>query len=79
MATRSGRRQEAFALESLAGEFGKEALHLIEPGGAGGNEVQMPAGMACEPAHDRVGLVGGIVVEHGVDLQPGTGRDPRSV
>jgi hypothetical protein len=66
-----GDAQEVFALEALAGEFGEEAFDLVEPGRMGGDEVQVPAGMAGEPANDRVGLVSGVVVEHGVDLQSG--------
>lgn len=33
---------KAITPDSLLGDFGEEALHLVEPAAVGGNEVQMP-------------------------------------
>jgi hypothetical protein len=44
------------------------ALHEVEPGGAGGSEVQLEAGMLGEPGADRGVFVGAIVVADEVDL-----------
>lgn len=66
-----GDAQEAFALQALAGKFGEEALDLVEPGGVGGDEVEVPARVTGEPAHDCVSFVSGVIVEHGVDIEAG--------
>ena len=52
------------ALEQLGGRLGEPALDLVEPGGAGRNEVHVKAGMRGEPVLDDVGLVG-------LDFSPG--------
>ena len=61
------------AAQLLFCEHGEEALDLVQPGGAGRREVDVPAGMACEPVADRRGLVGRVVVDHQVDVE--VGRD----
>ena len=62
-----GDGSEDAALETPARELGEEALYRIEPGGRGRGEVEGPAGMTSEPiAHIRV-LVGGVIVDDGMD------------
>jgi hypothetical protein len=56
------------ALENPAlGEDGEEVLDGIEPAGRGGREMERPAEVSAQP-FDHLGmLVGGVVVEDGVD------------
>jgi len=58
---------EDAAPEPAFGEYGEEALDRVEPGGAGRGEVEGPAGMAAQPGDHLGVLVGGVVVEDGVD------------
>ena len=51
----------AFA-HDLVGELAKEAFDEVEPGGAGGSEVNVNAGMFFQPGADSGMLVGGVVV-----------------
>ena len=67
-------RAEDPALEPASGEGREEALHGVEPGCAGGGEVEGPAGVADEPGAHLGVLVGGIVVDHGVNHLPGRHR-----
>jgi hypothetical protein len=55
--------------ELLVGEVGEEAFDLVEPGRAGGREMDMPARTLGEPGVDRRRLVGGIVVHHQMDIE----------
>ena len=55
----------------LFGEQPKPALHQVQPGGAGGREVDMEAGPFGEPVPDQRRLVGGVVVRNQVHVQPG--------
>ena len=57
------------APELLFGQEREGALDLVEPGGAGRREVDMPAGMPGQPALDGRGLVGGVVVHHQMDVE----------
>jgi hypothetical protein len=58
---------EDAALEAALGEDGEESLDGVEPAGGGGREVERPARMPAQP-FDHLGvLVGGVVVEDGVD------------
>jgi len=59
---------EHASLQAALGQFGKEALDGIDPGGRGWREVEGEAGMPPEPLDDLGVLVGGVVVEHDVDL-----------
>jgi hypothetical protein len=59
------------AAKSACGEFREPALDEVQPARAGRGEVQVKAGVGSEPAFDRGGLVGGVVVEHEVHLQLG--------
>ena len=43
----------------------------VQPGGAGGREVNLEAGPLGEPVPDQRRLVGGVVVRNQVHLQPG--------
>ena len=49
-------------LQQLGGELGEPALNLIEPRGAGRNEVHTKPRVGGQPALDGVGLMGGVVV-----------------
>ena len=53
------------------GEIGEEALDLIDPGCAGGRDVDVSARALGEPVADRLGFVGGVVVHHQVHGQVG--------
>ena len=58
---------EDAALEALARELGEEALDCVEPGCRGRGEVERPAGMSRQPlAYFRM-LVGGIVIDDGMN------------
>ena len=48
---------------------GEEAFDLIEPGGAGRGEVDMPARPFGEPVADQRRLVGGVVVDDEMDVE----------
>ena len=45
-------------------------FHQVQPGGAGGREVDMEAGPFGEPVPDQRRLVGGVVVRNQVHVQP---------
>src|SRR5262245_14670776 len=47
----------------IVGELAKETLDKVEPGGAGGSEVNVNAGMFFQPGADGGMLVGGVVVD----------------
>jgi hypothetical protein len=51
----------------------KPALDLVEPGGMGGSEMERVTRALEQPAFDQLGLGGGVVVEHQMDLE--LGRD----
>jgi hypothetical protein len=59
------------ALDLLVGKQREPALHLVKPGSAGGREMQVIAGVSSEPGSDRRCLVGGVIVEHQVDVEIG--------
>ena len=59
------------ALDLLVGEESKPAFYLIEPGGAGRGEVEVIARVAGEPRFPGRGLVGGVIVEHQMDVEIG--------
>ena len=52
-------------------QLGEPPLDQFRPGGAGRCEVQLEAGMGRQPATDRLGLVGGVVVADHVHAQLG--------
>jgi len=60
-------RVEDAAFEPSAGQGGEEALDGVEPGGRCRREVEDPSGMTYEPGTDLGLLVGGVVVEDGMD------------
>ena len=43
---------KAARADDLAGDFAKEAFHQIEPGGRGGNEMDVKTGMTLKPSGD---------------------------
>jgi len=61
------------AARRARGQLGEPALDEVQPGGAGGGEVQREARMGEQPVPHRRGLVGGVVVEDEVHLK--LGRD----
>src|SRR5262249_41713821 len=69
-------RMEDAALQPPPGERGEEGLDRIGPGAGGGREMERPARMPGEPGAHLGVLVGGIVVEDGVDQFAGGGRGP---
>jgi hypothetical protein len=58
---------EHAALEALLGEFGKEPLDGIKPGGRCRSEVEDKPWMLLKPFHDVGMLVGGTVVDDDLD------------
>ena len=60
-------RAKDAALQPPAGERGKEGLDRIGPGAGSGCEMKHPAGVPGEPSAHFGMLVGGIVVEDGMD------------
>src|SRR6188472_3056749 len=69
---------EDTALEPTAGEGCEEGLDGVGPRTGGRCEVEGPAGVTSEPGTDLGVLVGGVVVEDGVDQLAGWhgGLDP---
>ena len=69
---------EGAALQAAAGQRGEEGLDGVEPGAGGRREVEGPARVPSEPGADLGMLVGGVVVEDGVDQLAGRhgGLDP---
>ena len=63
--------RERPAPEQAAGEDGEEQLDLVEPGGVGRGEVEVPARVRVEPGDDLGCLVDLEVVEDRVDLLAG--------
>ena len=59
---------ERAALEASACELGEEAFDGIEPGCRGWSEVERPARMLGQPFTHLGMLVGGIVVDDGMDI-----------
>ena len=70
-ATRAPTLRKLPGTDDLGCDFAKEAFHQIEPGGRGGDEMEVKTGMALEPGGDFGVLVGRIVVANSVKLQLG--------
>jgi hypothetical protein len=51
------------------GELGEPALGHVQPGRAGGREVQVEARVPDQPVFDRRGLAGGVAVVDQVQVQ----------
>ena len=62
---------ERATADSFLGDRREESLDLVQPGAAGGREVQMILGMAEEPPLDCRGLVRSVVVHDHVTLDAG--------
>ena len=60
-------RAEDAALQSPADEGGKEGFHRIGPGAGSRREMKHPVGVPGEPGAHFGMLVGGVVVEDGMD------------
>ena len=63
-------RSENPAFEAAPGQLGEEALDGIEPGGGGRREMKHKPRMPGEPGANFGVLVGGVIVEHDVDILP---------
>jgi hypothetical protein len=72
-----GDRTEHAAADALAGHLGEEAFNRIEPGPGGWGEVKDPARVAGEPGFDLGMLMGGVIIEDGVDQFAGPPRRAR--
>ena len=59
------------ALDLLVGEQREPAFDLVEPGGAGRREVEVVARVAGAPGVDGRRFMGGIIVEHQMDVEIG--------
>ena len=59
---------KGIAADALVGDFCEPAFDLIEPGGAGGREVQVIAWPFFEPRGDLGSLVGAVVVHDDMDV-----------
>ena len=70
---------EDAAADALPGHLGEEILDRIEPGGRGRGKVKSPARVAHQPSQHFGVLVGGVVVEDGVDRLVGGNRALDSV
>src|SRR3974377_683529 len=73
-ALQTGDGAEHAVLEPPPGQFGEKALHRVEPGARGWREMEDPARMAGEPGADLCVLMGGIIVEDGMDDFAGRDR-----
>ena len=62
---------ERAATDLTLGDESKEAFYLIEPGGIGRREVNVPTRTTCEPGSDLGMLVGGVVVDDEMDIELG--------
>ena len=62
------------ALDLLVGEQREPAFDLIKPGGAGRRKMHVIARVAGEPGFDGRRLVGGVIVEHQMDVEIGRHR-----
>src|ERR1700677_70385 len=65
-----GHRSEDAAFESSLRQGGEEALDSVEPGSGRWREVERPSGIAFEPSADIGMLMGGVVIDDGVDRLP---------
>jgi len=63
------RAAEGAAPNLFGGERREPALDQIDPGGAGGSEVDMEAGPLGQPVADQGGLVGPVVIDNEMDLK----------
>jgi hypothetical protein len=57
--------------DGALGDEGEEAFDLVEPGGIGGREVNVPTRTAGEPGLDLGMLVGDVVVDDEMDAELG--------
>jgi hypothetical protein len=53
------------------GQQSKEALHLIDPGGAGRCQMHVPARASIEPVSDQWSLVGCVIVDDQMHVEVG--------
>ena len=64
-----GGGDERAATDGALSDEGEEAFDLVEPGGIGGREVNVPTRTAGEPGSDLGMLVGGVVVDNEMDVE----------
>ena len=77
-ASRAWTRLMDAAADHLVGEVAEPPLDLVDPGRAGGREVQAEAGVPGQPGLDERGLVGGEVVADQVHVRARRARPCRS-
>src|SRR2546427_729995 len=64
---------EGSPTDALASDLGKPALHQVQPGSPRGGEVQVIAGMSCEPGlYLEIGM-GAVVVEDHMNVPGAAG------
>ncbi|SRR5216683_3028847 len=66
------------AAQLLFGEACEPAFHQIEPGGAGGREMEMEVRMTQQPTLAGRGFVGGVIVDDQMEREPGRGPGGQS-
>src|SRR6266481_7418547 len=59
------------AAQLFFGEASEPAFHQVEPGRAGGREVELKARMTQQPTLDGRGFVGGVIVDDQMERKPG--------
>ena len=64
-----GDAREGAASNAVAGDLGEEALDHVEPGSGGRREVEMETRMGPEPTLHGRGFMGGVVVDHEMEVQ----------
>ena len=58
---------EDAAFEALLAQLGEEAFNRVEPGGGGRGEVEGPTRVTLQPLQHFWVLVGGVVIDDGMD------------
>ena len=64
-----GHAVEHTAADGVSGDQAEEAFDQVDPGGRGGREMEVEAGMAFEPGLDLGVLVGGVIVDNQVQIE----------
>ena len=65
-----GHASEHAAADGVVGDQGEEALDQVDPGGGSRREVEAEAGVALEPSPDLGVLVGSVVVDDQIQIEP---------
>jgi hypothetical protein len=62
---------EAGPHQRLLAQVPEKAFHQVEPGRTGGGKMQVEARVTPQPGFDLGVFVGGVVVDDGVQVDPG--------